>query len=184
MAELGETFNPDEVEPRDDFSPVPEGTYAVEIVESSVEDNKKNTGRAAKFTLKITEGEFAERRIWCNINFRHDSEKAQKIGQQQLAELCAACGHRGPLDDTELLHGIPFKVRLKIRKQEGYDPQNEVSRFLAYNAASTPVRSAPAARAERPAAAPAAKEQPAAAAGGKRPSFMDRVKSRAPAATA
>jgi hypothetical protein len=161
MAELGETFNPDEVEPRDDFSPVPEGTYAVEIVESSVEDNKKNTGRAAKFTLKITEGEFAERRIWCNINFRHDSEKAQKIGQQQLAELCAACDHRGPLDDTELLHGIPFKVRVKIRKQEGYSDRNDISRFLPYDAASAPARSAPAARAERPATP--AKEQPKAA---------------------
>jgi hypothetical protein len=177
MAWLGEDFEPDSVEPRDDFAPVPDGTYTVEIIESSVDDTKSGNGRAAKFTLKITEGPFAERRIWCNINFRHESEKAQKIGQQQLAELCAACGHRGPLNDTELLHGIPFKVRVKTRTQEGYDPRNEVSRFLPYDAASAPARSAPAARetqAERP--AQAAKE--AAPAAGKRPSFMDRVKTK------
>lgn len=178
MAELGMDFNPDEVEPRDDFSPVPDGTYAVEIIESSVADLKSGNGKAAKFTLKIGEGQFAERRVWVNINFRHTTEMAQKIGQQQLAELCAACGHRGPLDDTELLHGIPFKVRLKTRKQEGYEPQNEVSRFLPYDDANAPTRSAPAVRAERQ-AAPAKETQKPAATG--RTSFADRVKGRAPA---
>lgn len=157
MAQLGEHFDPGAVEPRDNFDPIPAGNYVAEIIESDVVNTKSGSGQMVKLTWKITEGEYENRRIWDQINFRNANEVAQRIGQQSLAELCAACGIRGPLDDTEHLHGVPVRLRVKIGKaQDGYEARNEISRYAPYDEASAP---APA----RPAAAPARQAAPAAA---------------------
>lgn len=139
MAQLGATFEPESVEPRDNLGPVPIGVYPVEVVESEVVETKSRSGSRINLTLKIIEGQYEGRLIWSGINYLNANEVAQRIGQQELAELCAACGHRGPLDDTDVLHGIPIKVRVKMSKpQEGYDQRNEVSRYMAYDSASAP----------------------------------------------
>lgn len=170
MARLGEDFDPGAVEPRDNFDPLPIGNYIAEIIESDVVETKARTGQMVKLTWKITEGDFEGRRIWDQINFRNQNETAQKIGQQALAELCAACGVRGPLDDTEHLHGMPVRIKVKMSKpQQGFDPKNEISGYAPYDAASAP---APATRAAAPAqqrqsAPPPAKA--AASGGGARP---------------
>ena len=155
MASLGYEFNPDGVEPRENLDPVPAGVYAAEVVESDVVDSKSGRGRQVKLTLRIIDGPLEGRRIWDNINFRHESEITQRIGQQQLAELCAACGHRGPLDDTELLHGIPIRVRVEIRKDDtgNYGPRNAVKRYMPLDASIPDRKEFAAQTTERPTAA-------------------------------
>lgn len=155
MAGLGETFDPEGVEPRDNFDPLPiDIEYVMEAVESNVVDI--TNGKRANFTFKVTEGDFEGRQHWDGCNYLHSSETAQRIGQQWLAELCSACGHRGPLDDTEVLHGIPIRVKLKkSMKKDPDDPsgkkkianldmngnhRNEIARFRPYDAASAPER--------------------------------------------
>lgn len=159
MAGLGESFNPEGVDPRDSLEPVPAGTYGVEIVESDVVETKSGSGRMVKLTFKIMEGPCEGRQIWDNINFRNDNETAQRIGQQALAELCAACGHRGPLEDTEVLHGVPLKIRVKIEpdKSGQYGPQNRVQRYMPYDAASAPKRAPAAQQQSKPAPTAASK---------------------------
>jgi hypothetical protein len=148
MANLGTPFDPDSAEPRDSLDPVPAGTYGVEVVESDVIDTKSGTGRMVKLTFKVMEGQCEGRQIWDNINFLNQSEQAQRIGQQALAELCAAVGHRGPLEDTEVLHGVPLKIRVKIEedKSGNYGPQNRVQRYMPYDAAERPSSAPTAAR--------------------------------------
>lgn len=140
MAHLGEAFDPDSAEPRDSIDPVPAGVYSVEAVESNVVKTKSGSGMMVVLTYKITEGSLEGRRIWDRINYRNNNEVAQKIGQQQLAELCAACGHRGPLEDTEVLHGIPIKVRVAIENDESgnYGPSNVIKRYMPYDDRSAP----------------------------------------------
>ena len=173
MAHLGEDFNPDAVEPRDSLEPVPAGTYMAEIVESDVVDTKGGTGRMVKLTWKITEGACEGRRIWDQINFRNANETAQKIGQQALAELCSAAGLRGPLDDTESLHGIPMRVRVKIEtdKNGQYPPKNVVQRYAPYADGEAPAttRQAPAQQSQSRPAPAASAATPARAAAGAMP---------------
>ena len=166
MAGLGETFVPDEVEPRDNMEPVPAGIYIGEVVESDVVDTKFGTGKMVKLTWRITEGPCEGRQIWDNINFRNANETAQKIGQQALAELCNACGIRGPLDDTELLHGVPVKLRVTIEQDKSgqYGPRNAVKRY-SHAAEGEPATQSPAPRQQAPAQRQSAPPQTRAAGG-------------------
>ena len=164
MADLGEDFDQDTVEPSDSLEPVPNDVYALEIIESDVVETKSGTGRMIKLTINITEGPYEGRRIWDNINFRNQNEVAQRIGQQSLASLCAACGHRGPLRDTELLHKIPFKGRVVIEhdKTGQYGPRNAIKSYMPYNNADAAPHPAPSSRAtqtpaQRQTAAPTAR---------------------------
>lgn len=167
MAQLGESFDYTQVEPRDSLEPVPPGVYVAEVVESDVVQTKNGAGHRVTLTLRITEGPCEGRQIWDGINFQHANDVAQRIGQQQLAELCAAVGLRGPLEDTNDLHGIPIRIKVKMSKpQEGYDQKNEVSRYMPIDGA------APAAPAARPAANATTRQPsaaPAKAAGGGMP---------------
>ena len=54
MATLGFEFDPGAVEPRDNFDPVPAGTYVAEIIESDVVETKSRSGQMVKLTWKIS----------------------------------------------------------------------------------------------------------------------------------
>lgn len=167
MAELGEEFDPGAVDPRDNFDPLPPGNYVGEIIESDVVNTKSGSGQMVKLTWKIIEGDYEGRRIWDQINFRNANEVAQRIGQQALAEVCAACGIRGPLCNTEHLHGMPVRIKVKIGKaQEGLDPRNKISRYAPYDAASAPAPTRQAAPSSRTAPQAAQQQKAAADAGG------------------
>ena len=166
MAQLGETFDHTQVEPRDNLDPVPVGVYVAEVVESDVVPTKNGAGQRVTLTLRITEGPCEGRQIWEGINFQHANDVAQRIGQQQLAELCAAVGLRGPLEDTNDLHGVPIRIKVKMSKpQEGYTPKNEVARYMPLDGGAAEPAQAP----RTPAAAqrqPTAATPPKQAAGG------------------
>jgi hypothetical protein len=91
------------------------------------------------------------------LNVKHNNPTAEKIAQEQLRELCDAIGIVRMTDTVEL-HNKPVAVRLKIRKDDTgqYEDQNEVVGFKpatggagASSAGSFP----PAQRAAAPAAA-------------------------------
>lgn len=141
MADLGEDFDPTSVDPRTNFDPLPSGKYPAEIVESDVIVPRSGRGKMLKLTLRITEGEYENRKVFDNINFRHENSQTQEIAQRALAELCAACGHHGPLTDSEVLHGIPIVAKVKYvgeEKKDGktYDPKNEIKNYLPRDGAN------------------------------------------------
>ena len=164
MATLGFEFDPGAVEPRDNFDPVPAGTYVAEIIESDVVETKSRSGQMVKLTWKISEGDYENRRIFDQINFRNANEVAQRIGQQMLGELCTACGLRGPLDDTEHLHGVPVRIKVAIDPaKDGYEAKNVIKRYSPADEASAPAPTRQTAQGRAPAQAAA---QPAKAAAG------------------
>lgn len=144
MAELGLDFNHEEVEPSQ-FDALPAGTYIAEVTESDVVVPNGGRGKMVKLTLDVTEGEYAGRKIFDNLFIQHENSDAQRIGQQRLAALCASCGIRGPLHETEALHGIPVSVLLRVRKSEQYGEQNTVRDYKPRDGSNTvhPVKAAP-----------------------------------------
>lgn len=148
MARL-DNFDPDQVPEGDrDFAPMPAGRYVAQIIESDLVPTKSGTGQMLKLTFEIIEGPCARRRVWANLNIINQSGQAQEIGQRELKHICAAVGHVGVLNDSDVLHFKPMRVRLGIEVDAQYGDKNVCK---GYEPMSGPApKSAPAA--ERPAA--------------------------------
>lgn len=137
MAKLGQTFVADDLPKSDrDFSPLPDGWYAVTVSEADVKQTKAGTGSYIKMRLDVTGPTHQGRVIFSNINLRNPNPKAEEIGQQQLGELMRAIG-LPRLEDTDQLIGRSFSVKLVIRSSEQYGDQNEVKAYKAIGGAST-----------------------------------------------
>lgn len=182
MAQL--SFNAATVAPQQSYTPIPAGVYLAQAVESDVRNLKSGNGQALAITFEVTQGQYAGRKVFANLNVRHTNPDAERIGQSQLSALCHAVGVIN-LQDSVQLHMRPVMIRVKIRKDESgqYGDKNEVSGFEApaqgAAAAGMPGAFPPAAAQQMPAApaqpphthaypaqqaTPAAFQQPAAAA--------------------
>lgn len=146
-------FNSANVEPQKmrDFSPLPAGRYDVEITDSEVRElgTGNGTGLKIEFTV-VSPEEYANRKVWQNINIAHTNEQAEQIGQSQLSALCRAVGI-GVLNDSDELFQKMLRVGVKIRPAKGeYAASNDITGYEALGAAVAPAVAAP-----RPAAAKA-----------------------------
>lgn len=138
MANLGSASGSALVEGSPDFSPIPAGTYEMEIVDSDVVPTKSGTGKVLKLQLAVTGAEFNNRRVFDQINIENASPQAQEIGQRQLSDLARACGFAAIPGDSQEFHGIPIRVRVKIKRDENYGDRNEVSRYIDPNDGADP----------------------------------------------
>lgn len=140
MASLN--FDATAVAPQQSFSPVPAGVYAAQIVDSDLKDLKSGKGKGLSLTFSLLDDQFANRKIFANLNVQHENPQAQQIAQSQLSALCHAAGVV-KLQDSSQLHNKPIRIRVKIRTQDGYEPKNEISGYEALNGtAPSPAASA------------------------------------------
>lgn len=165
MAALGQSYNPD-AEPSSGFTPMPAGDYTLEIVESDYVANGKGTGMVLKLTAQVVDGEFAERKLFINLNLEHDNSVAQDIAQRDFAALRRAVGVLNPVD-SEDLHFKTFKVRLGIEKRKDTgDLQNAIKKYYFDGEGGAPANDNRAAANEN---RPAPQQQAATGTAGKRP---------------
>jgi hypothetical protein len=148
-------FNSATVEPQvaRSFEPLPNGPYEVEITDADVADLKSGNGTGLKIEYTVvTPEQFANRKIWQNLNIKHTNEQTEQIAQSQLSALCRAVGI-GVLSDTDDLFGKILRVGVKIRPAKGdYAASNDITGYEALGtSAPTAQRQAPA-RAAAPAA--------------------------------
>lgn len=169
MAQLN--FDASQVAPSEGRpNPVPENWYNLIADESEIKPAANNPNNAyLKVRFAVMDGEFAGRKIFKNFNIKNDNPVAQQIGYSELSALAHAVGVL-LVQDSQQLHGIPFKGHVKVRagqpknpqdpNGEKYDPQNEIVTFKNVNdpAAQTSVVSAAPSgfTPPAPAAAPAA----------------------------
>jgi len=125
--ELGESWDAFEHETSNSFEPLPPGDYPVMIDKAEVHDNKARTGIYLKLELIVLGGDFDGRKIWKQINIRHESEKAQEIGQKELATLGQALGMRRMDEDAMLQRQVIVKV--KVKSDQKYGDHNDVVTF-------------------------------------------------------
>lgn len=146
-------FDASKVAPQERPAPIPAGIYIAQIVESDVGVLNSGNGEAVKLTWQVCDGQFIGRKVFQRINHRHVNPQAEQIGQSQLSAICHAVGIL-QLHDTAQLHGKPCRIRVKIRKDQSgqYDDQNEVSAVESAGQVGGP----PPMPAQAPAAPPAA----------------------------
>lgn len=132
MANLN--FNAATVAPASANIVVPAGWYNVIIEHSEVVPTAAGTGTILKLRYSIVDGEFKGRKIFGQLNIVNPSPMAQEIAQKQLSAICHAVNVI-QCNDSQQLHNIPFKVKLKItpggikdqNTGEKYDDKNEVT---------------------------------------------------------
>lgn len=131
------------------YEPIPEDEYTLKALEAEEKSTSRGDGSYIKVKFEVVKGQYAGRLLWQNFNVTNPSEKAQRIGRQQLVAWATACG-KPDADDTDKLLDKPFRAAVSIEKGTGgYADSNRIKAFLFDDA------SAPKAAAPKPAPTPA-----------------------------
>lgn len=150
------SFDTNTVEKRENnFELLPAGWYAAQVIDSDIAPLKSGKGQCIKLTFEVLSEGYRGRKIWTQLNVRHENPDTERWAQQSLRELCDAVGvvHMG---DTVELHNRPVQIRVKVRvsKDPQYEDQNDIANFKTVGGAAAPSMLTPA-RVAAP-AAPAA----------------------------
>lgn len=124
-------FDTHSVEKRENnYELLPAGWYTAQVTESEIVKLNSGNGSALKLTIEVLQDGYRGRKVWARLNVQHSNPKAETIAQQQLRELCDSIGVVR-MQDTVELHNKPFSVKVKIRKDDTgqYEDQNEVNGF-------------------------------------------------------
>jgi len=124
------------------LDPLPEGWYNVMIDNSEISPTKNGDGAILKLRFKVVDGNFANRSVYGRLNIRNANEIAQRIALAQLSAISHAVGIM-QVSDSQQLHSIPLKIRIKIEQQEGYSPSNEIIAYKNINEAVGVAQAAP-----------------------------------------
>ncbi len=131
MARLQQPLDPNVIKPDQGREPVPAGEYAFVVMGTEIDSTKAGNGLILNVELQITQGEFAERRVWDRINIQNPSVKAQEIGLRQLSALCHATGHLQLVEDTDVLHGRSLRAKVKlVPEKDGFQAKNEIVKYI------------------------------------------------------
>lgn len=175
MAYLGATFNNNESERKVmSGGPLPSGTYLAGIINTKQKETRKKDGLYLEVEFDIIEPtEYANRKIWDNINFKNPSLKTMEIAAEQLEDLRKACGI-DELTDDEQLHNHMVQTEVIVEPAKPYidqygneQPGSPSNRIIKYHHVDVDVEQAKANRkgargtAPAKAAAPQTQQRPA-----------------------
>ena len=128
-------FDSSDHEEMQDFSCLPEGTYLSKIIESELRPTKAGDGERLVLTFEVLSGEFRERRFFVGLNIKNPTPETQERANNELTSISKAVGVV-KFKDTSALHGKPMKVKLAIRKSDGYPPQNNAKKYMPAESAA------------------------------------------------
>lgn len=129
MAGFGD-FKSSEVAPSESYELLPPGVYTAMLTESDLKTSNAG-GQYFSLCFQITDEDFSGRKVWDNITWKHDNEKAVNIGRAKMSSLCLAAGVENP-EDSEELHDRPIMIKLGIKKgKDGYEDSNNIKEYSA-----------------------------------------------------
>lgn len=108
-------FDATQVAPNTGFEPVPEGWYNVAISESEVKPTRDGEGAMLVLKMAIIDGPHANKPIFTRLNIQNKNQQAVDIAYGELSSICHVVGVY-QVADTSQLHGIPFQVKVTVRK--------------------------------------------------------------------
>ena len=132
MAQLN--FDATQVAPDLGFETVPAGWYNAMIDESEMKPTKDGSGAYLQTRFNIIDGQYANRKIYMRLNLRNTNPVAQEIAYKQLSAIAHAVGVLH-IQDSSQLHGLPMKIKVKLRKDPSgqYEDSNEISAIKNIN---------------------------------------------------
>ena len=137
MATLGFDFKADDYQNENSFDALPAGWYQVKVESAEVKATKAGTGKYISVGYKVTGENYNGRMVFGNLNIQNPNPEAERIGRQQLGDLCRAIGIAG-VQDTNQLIGGNCMVNLNVRKSEEYGDSNDIKSWKAIEGAAAP----------------------------------------------
>lgn len=137
MSKFGFDLNEYESSGTRDYSPIPKGEYTIKCTDAEVKTTRSG-GEMIAATFEVVGGEHDGRKVWNNYNIHNDSEKAQKIGREQVASWARACGKPNATSFDELLER-KFIASIDIEKgKDGYADKNRIVGYVMQGSAPAP----------------------------------------------
>lgn len=139
MAMLPDVFKSEDHEPMQDFEPVPNDHYLVEIVKSDVKATKDKKGKRLNMMAKILDGgelnddgdpKHKGRTVWIGLNIKNNNKQCVEISMRELKSICEAVGFEDELEDTVDLHDIAFGAKIGTETSDGYPPKNVIKKYM------------------------------------------------------
>ena len=138
MAQLN--FDATQVAPDTGYDIVPAGWYNVAMDESEIKPTK-NSDQTGDFFLQcrfnILDGQYHGRKLFARLNLKNsgpNGPQTMEIAYKQLSAIAHAVGVLH-VQDSAQLHGLPLKVKVKIRKDTTgqYEDQNDITSYKNIN---------------------------------------------------
>ena len=104
------------------------------VDETEMKPTKDGSGAYLQVRFTVLDGQYVNRKVFTRMNLQNSNPTAQEIAYKQLSALCHAVNVL-QLQDTVQLHGLPLKVKVKVRKDSTgqYEDQNEVTAYKNIN---------------------------------------------------
>lgn len=119
-------FQAASVAPNTGFDPLPAGWYNAKITDSELKPTKDGTGEMLALTFEILDGQYANRKVFTNLNLKNKNPVAVNIAYADLSAICHVAGVVD-LQDSQQLHERPLQIKLKVKEAtEQYDAGNEI----------------------------------------------------------
>jgi len=135
-------FDANQVEPSNDFEPIPGGKYPAVITESEQKSNKAGTGSYLNLTFQIIDGPYKNRLLWARLNLDNPNGTAVQIARAELSAICRAVGVLAPNDSVEL-HNLPLVIHVKCKKRPDIgEIVNEIKGFSKKDQPAVPAAAA------------------------------------------
>jgi hypothetical protein len=114
MANLGKGIDVNEAvkDFKSGYEVVEPGWKTVVIDNSEVKDTSTSGGKMLVLNYALQDG--SGRNVTDRLNIMNKSDVAQKIGQATLAKIAKCIGIEGTLNNSDVLHGKPFDVKIVI----------------------------------------------------------------------
>jgi len=120
---MGGSFKPEDHPETNDNTPLAAGEYIVSVEKAELRETKAGTGKGVNVQFTVEDGPCEGRKAFAWFNVRHQNEKAQEIGQRELASMARAAGLVA-LNDTDELLGKMLVIKVKVK-----DDRNEVTSY-------------------------------------------------------
>lgn len=135
MADL-QNFDANQVDPNNEFDPLPAGKYLAVIVESETKPTKSGSGSYLELKFQLLDGPYKGRFVWARLNLQNPNATAVQIARAELSAICRAVGVMQPRDSIEL-HNLPLVITVKCKKRSDTDEiTNEVKGYAKRDAAT------------------------------------------------
>lgn len=110
--------------------PIPAGWYVAMVTESDIKPTSNGMGARLAVTMTVQEPQkWAGRKVFTGFNIKNDNPVAQDIAFKQLSALAHAVAVL-QVEDSQQLHGIPLKIRVKVKPASGtYEPSNDITAY-------------------------------------------------------
>ena len=115
---------------------LPAGEYIAALVKSDGMETKDRSGSYIQCEFEVMDGAAKGRRFWTNLNLENRNPQAVEIAWRALNSMKHACGKLN-INDTSELHGIPMRVKLRVKTDPTYGDKNEPTSFAPLNGHAT-----------------------------------------------